>query len=109
MSPYDADSHFNMSALCKIHWTVFPLFPQLVEISALLAKYFGYKTLMDMIKFKPTRQMVTTVLMMEEWLNRKRSDVPPPTWRSLLGLMRQQGLEDLSVQIESCLTGELRQ
>ena len=98
-----------MSAFFKIHWTAFPVIPQLAEISVQLAKdvgvdkMYGSDKLLEASK-RNSKKIWTMVMNM--WRNGPKRFNPPPTWRSLLDIMRHQGLEELSVQMETHLTGE---
>ena len=93
VSPYDADSLFSEEALHRLELAQVPV-SALEEVHNQLAEAIGipYATyqFFGMWKFFHHKKMVSL----------------PPTWRELLKVLRELGLEELSQQIEDYLSCE---
>ena len=97
---YDPDSHFSVSALYRLESTAIPVVSELVKLPTELGKAVGVSlddTWLD---------ASDSLKILHQWVSRSRLFVLPPTWRSLLDILRRQGLEELSVQVETYLTSE---
>ena len=94
MSPYDPDSQFSRSALAKLEAAEMPVMTLLERIWERLAAAVGAGE-DDPSSFEG---------LLNDWLSRRTS--VPPTWRSLYGVLRELGLEELAREIEDYLSCE---
>ena len=92
MSPYNPDSHFSMNSLDRLMATGMDIFKLLYDVLAELKDIFGLGKLWS----------VSEVL--NGWVSGRSRY--PPTWRTLLDILRKLDLVELSQQIEDYLSGE---
>lgn len=93
--PYDPDSTFSMNSLSRLEEGAgFNIVKSLAEIPAQLASVLGVTTEMD-------QQVEITI---KKWVS--GGSQRPLTWRSLLDILWELDLEDLSQEIENYMHGE---
>ena len=94
VSPYDPDSRFNMNSLSRLEEGVgIKIVTSLAEIPTQLAAVLG---------MKGREQEVEIVI--GKWESGQSQH--PITWRSLLDILKELDLEDLSQEIEDYMHGE---
>ena len=107
VSPYDPDSRFTLTSLHKLEGvgisavtTLKAIYPQL-KLSAGI--------ILDKHSQRRLDSQVTNVecfnIIVSEW--ESGNSRFPPTWRSLLSVLKQLHLEDLSQKIDNYLLGKL--
>ena len=94
MTPFDPNHNFTMSALSKVEVAGIP-------VMSSLNSFYGY------IQFKlgfhcTTPHNMSSIQLLADWSARAQGELPP-TWRSLLHIIRQLGLDDLGFEIEAYL------
>ena len=92
MSQYNPDSQFSMSSLSRLEATGIEIFTSLNDLQTELEDILGVNKSWSVSR------------AISEWvLGRSRN---APTWRTLLDILRQLDLVELSQQIEDYLSGE---
>ena len=108
MSPYDPDSRFSMSALCRLENKGIPVLTALETLHRELVETAMVNfTEAAQNEYRKTQNPSDSVeIVIRQWT---LGDSPglTPTWRSLHQVLRQLGLEELSQQIEEFLCSEL--
>ena len=92
MSPYNPDSQFSMIALNKLEETGLQIVSSLDNVCTELKDILGLNKLLFV------REVIS------EWVSGRSGH--PPTWRTLLDILRQLNLVELSQQIEDYLSGK---
>ena len=93
MSPYEPDSQFSMNSLDRLEATGIQIFTSLCNLRTELVDILGVDKLLSISR------------VISEWVSGKSSH--PPTWRTLLSILRKLDLGELSQQIEDYLSSEL--
>ena len=103
---YDPDSQLSMSALYRLEAAGIKVVTTLAGIHKHLTATAGI-FLNDYIRstFSTCGPEECVEAVISNWLYRRCS--LPPTWRSLLDVMRSQGLEELAEEIEIHLIGKV--
>ena len=97
MSPYDPDSRFSMNSLSRLEGVAgIKIVTSLAEIPAQLAAVLGVSLMAG------EEQQVEIVI--GKWESGQSQH--PITWRSLLDILKELDLEDLSQEIEDYMHGE---
>ena len=106
VSPYDPDSRFSMSSLSRLeHGAGIKVITSLAVYYTQLMSFAGIALYnKNFIKTKTGSEKVLEIVL-KEWETGKSSR--PPTWQSLLDILNELDLDDLSKQIEDYLLGEL--
>ena len=96
VSPYDPDSEFSMNSLCRLEEGAgIKIVTTLAEIAAQLAAVLG-------VELRRGEEQVEMVI--GKWESGQSKH--PITWRSLLDILKELDLEDLSQEIENYMHGE---
>ena len=99
MSPYDPDSLFSMSSLSRLEEGAG------IKIVSSLAKIPTQQLLSTTgISLKAVTEGASIEVTVGQW--ESGNSQHPPTWRSLLAVLRKLDLTDLSQQIEDYMHGE---
>ena len=107
VSPYDPDSQFSMSALCRLENKGIPVLKSLeplhkeLAVVAKVALSGGANS-----EYMHSDPRNATEIIIRQWTLGEKP-ILPPTWRSLYQVLRELGLEDLSQEIEEFLSSEL--
>ena len=107
VSPYDPDSQFSMSALCRLEnkgiQVLKSLEPLHKELAVVAKVTLSGGANSEYMRSDPRN---ATEIVIRQWTLGDKPTLPP-TWRSLYEVLRELGLEDLSQEIEEFLSSEL--
>ena len=109
MSPYDPDSRFSMSALCRLEnkgiqvLTSLGILQRQLMVAAKIT--FIAKAGSEYKKLRSNESKDAVEVIIRQWILGDNSALPP-TWRSLHQVLRELGLEELSQEIEEFLSSE---
>ena len=92
MSPYNPDGQFSKSALSRLEDTGLQIVSSLDNVCTELKDILGLNKLLIV------REVIS------EWVSGRSHH--PPTWRTLLDILRKLDLVELSQQIEDYLSGD---
>ena len=97
VSPYDSDSRFSMNSLSRLEEGAgIKIVTSLAEIPAQLAAVLGVRLM--------TVEEKQVEIVIGKWESGQSQH--PITWRSLLDILKELDLEDLSQEIEDFMHGE---
>ncbi len=106
--PYDPTGEFSEAALQRLNAAGFDIFTPLLEKHDEFIKAIGISDmyLLDSLKYDFERGALDTFMSnaIHCWVSRRDEACRPPTWRSLLDLLKELGLGELSQQIGDYLS-----
>ena len=106
MSPYEPDSWFSMSALCRLEDKGIQVLASLEALHKELAEAAKITfTARASSVYNGLHSRDAVEIVIRQW-TLGGDPTLPPTWRSLYQVLRELGLEELSQQIEEFLSSE---
>ena len=111
VSPFDPDTHFSTRALHWLEGMGIQIISSLADIHMELKTLarvpmtvdIQYQTSDKMFKEHPQE---TVEIFITHWKSKSQSSRYPPTWRSLLDILKDLGLNELSQRIEDAFYGK---
>ena len=104
--PFGLDSQISFNALCKLEESGISLSANIHTTELMTAAGFTLdqdsKQQIEKSDWSPCEYLQ---ILIGQWKSDKNSRLPP-TWMSLLEVLREQNLKELSQQIEDCISGE---
>ena len=102
VSPYDPDSRFTMNSLYRLEAMGINVVSPLAEVNPEMISVAGIS--LDMPSQEGMSKTSCLELVIEKWEN--GFSHLPPTWRSLMRVLKELHLNDMNQQIEDCLLGK---
>ncbi len=104
VSPYSPDDQFNMMALRKLEFADIKVLTSLEKVYSQMQSVAGVTVSKEVLALRSNSRIGRLDIILNEW--ESGHSHLPPTWESLLSVLEQLQLEELSQEIAGILSSE---